>query len=80
MLASFWRSEKTIKLSEDSDEITLDKADKKKWEALNKALFESKSFNKSTYASWARHFTIGIKVRSVVFKAMLATGYRGMSY
>lgn len=39
---------KAIKLFEDSNEVALDEMDKKKLEALNKALSESKSSNKST--------------------------------
>lgn len=63
----------TIKLPKDSMEITLDEADKKKLKALNKALSESKSSNKSMYASWARHFIVGMGVGSDInFEAILA--------
>lgn len=50
---------KAIKLLEDSDEVALDEADKKKLEGLNKVLSKSKFSNKSTYASW--HFDIGMR-------------------
>lgn len=55
MLAYFGEV-RTTKLPEDTEDITLDEADKKKMKALNKALLDSKSSNKSKYASWARHF------------------------
>lgn len=59
---------KAIKLPRYSKENALDETDKKKLEAL-----KSKSSNKSTYALWARHFDIGMGMRSVVeFEARLA--------
>lgn len=39
----------------DLEDIALNEADKKKLEALSNELSDSKSYNKSTYASWARH-------------------------
>lgn len=50
---------KAIKLPRDSEEIALNEIDKKKLEALIKALSELKLLKKSTYASCARHFDIG---------------------
>lgn len=41
---------KTIKLHEDNEKVAMDEARKKKLEALNKALSDSTSSNKSTYA------------------------------
>lgn len=41
-------------------------------ESLNKALSESKSFNESTYASWVRHFVIGVAICDLEFEGMLA--------
>lgn len=49
---------KTIKLPKDQKEVALDEASKKKLEALNKTLSDSKSFSKSIYASWGGHFII----------------------
>lgn len=49
---------KVIEIPRDSEEIVLDDTDKKKLEALKKALSESKSSNKSMYASRVRHFNI----------------------
>lgn len=39
--------------------VILDEMDNKKLEAPNNAPSESNSLNKSTYASWIRHFDIG---------------------
>lgn len=63
----------TIKLPEDQEETALDEADKKKLESLNKVLSDSKFPNKSTYASWARHFIIEMGIGSdVEFETMSA--------
>lgn len=57
---------------DDSGKIALDKADNKKLEVLNNALFESRSSNKSTYPSWVRNFDIGRgRGCEIEFKAML---------
>lgn len=50
-----FREVNAINLPEDSDEVVLVETDKNKLEALSKALPESKSSNKRTYASWTRH-------------------------
>lgn len=62
---------KTIKLPEVSEEIALNEIDKKKLEALNNALPDSKSSNESTYASRARHFIIRMGAGSdIEFESM----------
>lgn len=49
------------------------KTDNKKLEALNKVLSKSKSFNKSTYASWVRYIVIGMGIdHDIESKGMLA--------
>lgn len=68
-----FRKVKEIKLPKEFEEIALDETDNKKLEPLNKALSKSKSSNKSTYASWARHFDIRMGMGSdIEFEAMLA--------
>lgn len=48
------------------------KEGKRKLEALNKALSESKIPNKSTYPSWARYFNVRVGAGTdVEFEAML---------
>lgn len=62
---------KIINLFGNSGKIILNKEDNQKLEALN-ALSESKSSNKSTHASWVRHFSIGMGTGSgIEFEAML---------
>lgn len=70
----------TIKLPKSHEEVAVDEAGKRKLEALNKALSDSKSSNKSTYASWVRHFIINAGSGSNVgFETMLSTGSHGTS-
>lgn len=47
------------KLSKDAEEVALDEVGKRKLEAFNKALSNSKSSNKRTYASWTKHYIFG---------------------
>lgn len=69
----FFGETRTKILPEDTTEVILDEEGKRKLEALNKVLSDSKSSNKSTYTSWAMHFTFGAGVGSdVEFEAMLA--------
>lgn len=51
---------RTIKLPDDVEEVALDEEGKRKLEALNKALSESNSTNKSTYFSCVRYFFYGV--------------------
>lgn len=55
-----------IKIPADFKEIALDKINNEKLESLNSAILESKSSNKSTYASWITHFDIGMGMGSEI--------------
>lgn len=60
-------------MSEDSDEIALYTEGERNLGALNRALFESKTKDKSAYSSWVRYFTHRVGVKSdIKFEAMLS--------
>lgn len=64
-----------------SEEVALDEEDEKKLEALNKALYECNTSNKSIYSLWVRYFTHGATAKSdIKSEAMLAYSYIGLFY
>lgn len=59
-----FKEARTIKLHDDVEEVSVDEESKRKLEAVNKALLDSKISNKNMYSLWARYFTYGDVVGS----------------